>query len=161
MTNLIDWGKSYGFSIVPTWLAKEQGLNQSFHGELCRKCGQPKIRYIRKDRNTYECEICKDVRRKEYRVRKKSQLSVNADKEKIAQIIQRAKRLTIETGIFWEVHHIVPLLDEGSDHENNLIALPRPIHVEVHRLLRKSTVGDEKYMECLWEVVENFDWNTL
>ena len=66
-----------------------------------------------------------------------------ANLDAIAEIYMQADRLTLETGIVHEVHHIFPLLQfkdlfMGLHCENNLVIMSREKHVAVHKALRQK-----------------------
>jgi 5-methylcytosine-specific restriction endonuclease McrA len=60
-----------------------------------------------------------------YRMRKKNQMPIDADNEKILSFYREAERLTEETGIIHHVDHIIPISKGGLHHQDNLQVLTK------------------------------------
>ena len=136
-----------------------------YHGKPCKNCGNTLKRgksscvecekknrhkwdkkYIKNNKETRKetqkkyKENNKDVtarNKSDRRARKINQTSSTADKRKIADIFKEAQRLTKETGKQWDVHHIIPLEENGLEHQDNMIPMLHTDHVKWHSEHRK------------------------
>jgi hypothetical protein len=67
-----------------------------------------------------ESKIKSDDRQGRRRARVRNQIPDDADFDKIRKIYQRCKQMCEETGIEYEVDHIIPIAKGGLHHQDNL-----------------------------------------
>jgi 5-methylcytosine-specific restriction endonuclease McrA len=72
----------------------------------------------------------------------------------IRDLYSKAKALEEETGVKWEVDHIVPLCAGGKHEYNNLQVIPKTINVmKGGRVLKNPVWGTEGFWESLEEAM--------
>jgi len=63
------------------------------------------------------------------------------DQEKIRKILKERGYKGGEPPRGWEVHHIIPLAEDGKDTPKNIRVIPRKKHQQIHK--RRKERGEE------------------
>ena len=77
---------------------------------------QIQIKYSKSDKGI----IVNNKKSAKRRARVKNQLSDDVDYDKITKIYEECRRLSVETGVPYEVDHIIPIAKGGLHHQDNL-----------------------------------------
>jgi 5-methylcytosine-specific restriction endonuclease McrA len=73
----------------------------------------------------YKTKSKQNAKTYRYRMRKRNQMPMDADNNKILWFYKEAERLTEETGIIHHVDHIIPISKGGLHHQDNLQVLTK------------------------------------
>lgn len=68
------------------------------------------------------------------------------------QLIKRAQNRTLEEGVYFETHHIIPRCMGGEDTSENLVKLTAREHFLCHWLLVRIHTGNKKIAHAFWSM---------